>query len=62
MEDIEQLKTIYRSHYPGILASFEKQSVEEFRKLAKGIVLYLKILRYPPCIIYSLGKAGYHRE
>jgi hypothetical protein len=52
MEDIEQLKTIYRSHYPGILASFEKQNVEEFRKFAKGIVSYLKIItRY---LIYNL--------
>ena len=39
MEDIEQLKTIYKSHYPGILAAFEKQNVEEFRKLAKGTII-----------------------
>ena len=36
MEDIEQLKVIYKSHYPGILAAFEKQNNEEIKKLARG--------------------------
>jgi hypothetical protein len=41
MEDIEQLNVIYRSHYPGILAAFVKQNVEDVSKLVNGKQKYM---------------------
>lgn len=40
MEDIEQFKIIYKSHYPGILAAIDKQNVEEVRKFARGEYIF----------------------